>query len=180
MKIAYFILIGIVVIVLVILIHLIYSGLFSRVIIKEKTSGPYNMFYVEYRGDYSKVGPIHQDVYSYLLENGIKTTKGIAIYYDDPKTIPKENLRSDIGSIIDTGDVSKLVGDKYKFKVIPSREVVYSSFPYNTTVSIMLGVFKVYPKMNQYISNKGYTISSSIEIYDKENKKIYYEFEIIK
>ena len=45
------------------MIHLIYSGLFSKVVIKEKTSGPYNMFYAEFKGDYSKVGPVHEEIH---------------------------------------------------------------------------------------------------------------------
>ena len=46
-------------------------------------------------GDYKKAGQVMDKIYSRLLgEDTIETSRGFGLYYDYPKKVKKENLRS--------------------------------------------------------------------------------------
>jgi hypothetical protein len=46
--------------------------------------------------------------------------------------------------------------------------------------SVYIGVMRVYPKMNDYLKDKKYTVVFSMEIYDFPGSKISYAFPIQK
>jgi len=48
------------------------------------------------------------EIYQTLKKAGIDQTAGIGIYYDDPAITPKDELRSEVGSVINSTDVSKV------------------------------------------------------------------------
>ena len=59
-------------------------------------------------------------------------------------------------------------------KDIPKENSIVTVFPYRNKVSIIIGVYKVYPKLDEYIKNNNYEENPILEIYDRENEKIYY------
>jgi effector-binding domain-containing protein len=160
---------------------LFYFGILQEVEIKEQEVGPFKVVYETHIGDYSKVGSIQDEIYSSLVDDGINTTKGFGIYYDNPQEVEKEQLRSEVGVIIDEKDYPKIyeLKGKYNVKDIPKANNVIATFPYRNKYSIMIGVFKVYPKLKEYIEEKGYGPTPAMEIYDTDNQKIAYLFEII-
>ena len=172
----------ILILIAVVVVGLIYFGILGEIAIKEQEAGPFKVVYETHIGDYSKVRIIQDEIYYSLIEDGITTTKGFGIYYDNPKVVEKEMLRSEGGVIIEEVDYSKIyeLKGKYNLKDIPKTKSVVATFPYRNKFSIILGVFKVYPKLNNYITEKGYQPTPAMEIYDKENKKIIYLFEIVK
>ncbi len=161
---------------------LFYFGILQEVTIQEQEIGPLKIVYETHLGDYSNVGEIQDKIYSSLREDGINTTKGFGIYYDNPKEVEKSLLRSETGVIIEEKDYSRIseLRVKYNVKDIPKAKNVIATFPYRNKYSIMFGVFKVYPKLNKYIEEKNYKPSPAMEIYDKENQRIVYLFEIVK
>lgn len=161
---------------------LFYFGILEEVTITEQEIGPLKIVYETYIGDYKDVGVIQDKIYSSLVNDGINTTKSFGIYYDNPKIVEKEMLRSEVGVIVEEIDYSKILAlrGKYNVRDIPKSKNVVATFPYRNKYSIMLGVFKVYPKLNNYLEEKDYKSSPAIEIYDKENQRIVYLFEIIK
>ena len=113
---------------------------------------------------------------------GITSFTGIGIYYDDPAVVSWADLRSDIGALIASEDMTKVpqTGD-IKVKTIPSTKSIVIEFPLKNSVSYMAGVIKVYPVLEKYIQEKGYKMHVPItELYDTAAKKIYYIAEIIK
>ncbi|MEN7982462.1 MAG: GyrI-like domain-containing protein [Nanoarchaeota archaeon] len=160
---------------------LYYFGIIQEVQIKEQEVGPFKVVYKTHIGDYSEVGKIQNEIVSSLLDNRINTTKWFGIYYDNPQEIEKSGLRSEVGVIIDEKDYSEIMmlKGKYNIKNIPKSKNVVATFPYRNKYSIMLGVFKVYPKLNKYIEEKNYLPSPIMEIYDSTNQKIIYLFEIV-
>lgn len=153
------------------------SGVFHRVEITEKEIGPFKIAYEEYTGPYKETGKIQDRIYSSLREeDNIETYRGIGIYYDDPKETPAEECRSKVGCIIEEQDYDKIenLKDKYNILNIARQRMIYSEFPYKSKLSIMTGIFKVYPKIEQYVQNNDYDYHESIEIYDVPNKKIIY------
>ncbi len=160
---------------------LFYFGILQEVQIQEQEVGPFKVVYENHIGDYSEVRKIQDKIYSSLVNEGINTTKSFGIYYDNPQEVETERLRSEVGVIIekeDYEDIFKLKG-KYNVRDIPKVKNVIATFPYRNKFSITLGVFKVYPKLNNYIEEKSYKSTPVMEIYDSANQKIIYLFEIV-
>lgn len=153
------------------------SSLLSRVSIQEKTVDPFVMVYADYIGDYKNVAIPMDSVFNKLLkEDGISTSKGIGIYYDNPEEVPVEKLRSKVGCILDEKDLKALPGLKKKYKVFEFKktDALIVEFPFRSRMSIIAGVAKVYPAIRKYAEEKNYSGREMIEIYDTPGKKIVY------
>ncbi len=163
--------------ILILLALLAYLGFFKKPVIITKVVGPFKIFYKDHVGPYQETGKIQDEIYDYLLkEQGVETYKGIGIYYDNPKKVPAKQLRSKAGCIIEPEDYNtqiNLPGD-YKEMTIEKQKMVYAEFPFKSKLSIMLGIMKVYPLMQEYCEKNNFTFRESIEIYDVPAKKIFY------
>jgi hypothetical protein len=155
-----------------------YIGFFSKVVIEEKQMGPFTLVYDEHKGDYKGTAKIQDNIYYSLLNDyKIETFHGFGIYYDDPKTVPTEKLRSIAGCILEKSDYEKIETLKekgFKIKKIPKQNSVVVEFPFRNTFSIIAGIMKVYPKIEKYIEENNLTKNEMMEIYDNPSKKIIY------
>ena len=152
-------------------------GLFASVNITEKNVGPYLLVFKKHIGDYKNVGPVMDEIYYDLKNNyAIETTKGFGLYYDNPQEVNKAELRSIVGCIVEGISAEKLkkIIDKYGIKEYPSSKSVFADFPYKGKMSIIIGVFKVYPKLASYIKEHKYHQAPVMELYDNPNEKIEY------
>lgn len=177
MRIAGIIAIIIVFILVALLIILSRYGLFSSVNISEKVAGPYLLVYKKHIGDYKNVGPIMEDIYYDLKNNySIETTRGFGLYYDDPRQVDKAKLRSIVGCIVESRSIADLnkVSNKYGVKEYPSSKSVVAEFPYKGKMSIVIGIFKVYPKLGAYIKEHKYNQTPIMELYDQPHEIIEY------
>jgi len=168
----------------IVVIAYAFIGGFAKIDIQEKQTGGEVLVYQEMTGDYSKSALVMDQVYNTLLNDfKIETTKGFGEYYDNPAVVEKEKLRSDIGCILepkDTGRVAKLEG-KFKIKSCPEGNYIVTEFPFKSKLSVFVGIMRVYPAINKYIKEKGYSEEGSImEIYDVPKKKIIYRKQINK
>ncbi len=148
---------------------------FSKYI--KKNIGPYLLVYKKHTGDYKNVGPVMDELYYDLKNNyDIETTKGFGLYYDNPQKVEKAKLRSIVGCVVEGRSVEDLikVSNKYGVKKYPSSKSVVAEFPYKGKMSIIIGIFKVYPKLSAYIKEQKYTQTPIMELYDQANKKIEY------
>jgi len=159
---------------------LFYFGILQEVQINEQDAGPFKVVYETHLGDYSEISSIRNEIYNSLINEGINTTKSFGIYYDNPQDVLEERLRGEGGVIIEEKDYLKIseLKSKYNVKDIPKSKNVIATFPYINDYSIMIGVFKVYPKLNKYIEEKGYIPTPAMEIYDSANGRIVYLMEI--
>ena len=64
-----------------------YLGGFTKLEAKEQAMGPYMMAYINFTGEYGKVGPSMTKVSEILSGAGIVSETGIGIYYDDPTSV---------------------------------------------------------------------------------------------
>jgi GyrI-like small molecule binding domain len=159
------------------IMDLIRNGIFSSPVITEKDIGPYTLVYTKYIGEYKNVGPVMDKVY-YDLKNryGIATTKGFGIYYDDPKTVSRDKLRSIVGCIVESKSINEIGDLRSSFGVYeyPKSKSVVAEFPYKGKMSVIIGIFKTYPKLSAYVDSKKYESVPIMELYDQPNKKIEY------
>ena len=117
------------------------------------------------------------NLYNDLKDNyELETTKGFGLYYDNPREVDKDKLRSIVGCIVEGKSVKdlKVVSEKYGVKEYPASQSVYTEFPFKGKMSILVGVFRVYPKLTAYIKEKGYANTPMMELYDQPNGKIEY------
>lgn len=174
-------LIVLVVIMLSIIVFSIYYGVFSKVVIEQKTLGGETLVYQEVKGEYKQSAAVSDNVY-YTLLNDLKITtyKGFGIYYNIPGTVPVEEMRSDVGSILEDSDLDRVkdIEGKFLVKKYPRKEYIVTEFPIKGKLSFLIGVFKVYPVLNKYSSENNFNVNSPVmEIWDIPNKKIIYRKE---
>ena len=114
-----------------------------------------------------------------MNDEKVATTKGIGIYYDNPKKVEKDKLRSEIGCIVENVDSVTLarLAKKYQIKTLPQCDFVVAEFPFKGKLSVLFGILKVYPALDKFNKEHGYIESPITEIYDVSNKKITYRLE---
>ena len=122
------------------------------------------------KGAYKNAGEIFTN--AFCLSPDRRT---MGIYYDDPDTVPESDLRFAVGSILaegvdatpDHAELSKYLSDGFKLIHFPKPEfAVVATFPFRTTLSIYLAIWKVYPKLKHFIASKGLCAYPCLEIYD--------------
>lgn len=157
-----------------------YLGGFTTPEAKEQNMGPYTIAYVNFVGNYGQVWPSMTKVYDVLSGAGVVSLTGVGIYYDDPAIVSGNKLRSDVGAVIASQDLGKLVWNKeVKITTINQGNKIVVEFPLKNSFSYMIGPMKVYPVIAKYMKEKWYTTQTPmIELYDMTAKKIYYIAEI--
>jgi len=157
---------------LTIVIYVVYSGLLASVEVSAQ-SPPFQPSVFAYKtgkGAYKNAGEMFTN--AFCLSPNRRT---MGIYYDDPDTVAENDLRFAVGSILaegadvapDHAELSKYLSDGFKLKHFPKPEfAVVATFPFRTTLSIYLAIWKVYPKLKEFIASKGLCAYPCLEIYD--------------
>ncbi len=166
------------------IIFLGYSGLFHKMKITEERSKVYTLVYKKVYGDYGQVGEVANSVSTFMEQNFIKINFRFGLFFDDPQKIEGTNLRSIAGVILDEQEFSRIdeiTGKSdYLVKEFSAQSCLKTIFPLKNQVSIMLGVFKTYPTLKNYINkNSKYKLNPVMEIYDIANEKIVYLMSIL-
>ncbi|MGF7056920.1 hypothetical protein [Brassicibacter mesophilus] len=161
-----------------IMLFLNYVGFFLKIVIQEKEMGPYVLVYEEHKGDYKGIRKIQDNIYDSLLNKyGIETFKGFGVYYDDPKKVSKEELRSITGCILEESDyksIDMLKENNFKVKKIKKQKSIVAEFPFKNTFSVIVGIMKVHPEINKFVEKNELNQKELMEIYDIPAKKIIY------
>ena len=148
---------------------------FSGVQVVEQQYGPYQLVYLEQKGDYANTGKTIQKVTQKLKSMDIPYQKTFGIYLDNPKLVIKENLRAEVGAIVDTKDPAmwtKIKEQGLLHKGLPPMHYYKTEVPYRNFLSIFVGISKAYPALEKYRKEKNYRMTESMEIY--ESNKILY------
>lgn len=152
------------------------AGIFAKTIVSEQVIGPYTLVFLEHKGAYEGALKAKRKIYNTLLaEFNIRPARGFVIYYDDPEKVKKDDLRSDVGYIIDDeSDRQKLelVKSKFLVKELNPKKSITCTLPFNNGLSAMIGGIKAYPAMSKYAESISYPVEYSMEIYDMPGKKI--------
>jgi DNA gyrase inhibitor GyrI len=111
-----------------------------------------------------------------LKDDGIETSMGLGIYYDDPKVTAEEKTRSIIGRIIEATDRSRIMDIEKKYKVgeLPQTNYLVVEFPFKGLPSIVIGIYRVYPKLAKYMKTHEMPQIPVIEIYAPKAQKMFY------
>lgn len=154
-----------------------YYGMFATIKVEQKKTGPYVFVYEKHIGPYKNTNKVMDRIYNLLLENEkIPTTRGFGIYYDKPGSVPESELRSIVGCILDSADLHRVeeLSTRYQVSSFPSSSSLVVEFPYRGVLSVFLGIFRVYPKLAEFLEQGNYPSVPIMEIYDVPGKKIIY------
>lgn len=179
MKILKFILIAVLISILSILTYLGYYGYFMELSFSQKNIVEEHLVYKKQLGDYKNTKVTMDEVYHHLLNAyNIDTKHGFGIYHDNPEQVAVEKLRAEIGCILpDSVDLDAIQRDKaLLYKRVNEQSVLVCEFPYKGGASILVGMMRVYPLMQEVIQEKSMDPSkvSVMEVYDVPNKRIEY------
>jgi len=176
-----FALITIIILFISVLVLYVYYGGTKKIKTVKTLAGGEMLAFREVNGNYRQSGPVSDDVYKQLTNLGIETFRGFGIYYDDPRKVPEENLRSEVGCIIETKDLDKLdqIKEILQVKILMEKQYLSAEFPYHNPFSSFMGILKVHPVLEKEAKaiNQDYA-GFIMEIWDIPNKKIKYLKEI--
>ncbi|XP_034541166.1 testis-expressed protein 264 [Notolabrus celidotus] len=150
--------------------YILYSGLLSEIIVLTG-SPPIKRITFAYKfkqGLYKNCGQLFKESHSI----GPKLPC-IGVFYDDPKKVPGPQCRYAVGSILTEGEnkADEELLESYEtsgFKVFSFPEVTHvvtTSFPHKTFLSVLLGIRRVYPKLEHYIKKRRLCAHPFLEIY---------------
>ncbi len=175
MKLAVIITIGIA---LILLALYAWFGGFKKIQFTIQETGGESLIYESHTGDYKNVGKVmDQMYYSLLNEEKVECFRGFGIYYDNPRVVEKEKLRSEVGNILEnpTPDLLDRLSNKYTIKTLEKQRFLVTEFPYKNPFSVFMGIMRVYPAINRYIKENNLSEEGFVmEIYDVPQKKIVY------
>lgn len=161
-------------------IFLAYMGVLTKPSVFEAKTGPYLFAYEEYVGPYMNAGKICDKVYNSVKKDGIETTRGLGIYFDNPSLVPADKLRSQCGVVIEDKDAAKFskISGKYRSKRIKAAENLVVEFPIRNSLSYAVGPMKAYPALAEYAQSKNYKVTGTYELYDMPAGKIFFVMEV--
>lgn len=149
-------------------------GLFAKVTRTSRTFSSMRFVFQKHRGNYREIGPIMDAVYEHLKAQGMPTTLGAGIYFDNPREVSVEDLRSLGGCILPQGAPSPTLTPGTFIATLPEVESTLFAFPYKGKLSAILGMLKVYPKISAWFEAHPQLEGPILEIYDVPEKRILY------
>jgi DNA gyrase inhibitor GyrI len=135
--------------------YLANEGLFSSVHVAEGDMPGFRVMGIEHRGPYEKIGPAFERISAIAKEKGIEPHM-IGVYFDNPNMVAEDSLKSLAGMIVSVEDSLALASlPELKPLIIPAGHAAISSFETDGMVSMIIGAMKSYPKLTEYVAEKG-------------------------
>lgn len=160
---------------------LVYLGFYNAFYKPEftvSTEGSERIVYLEVNGRYQLTDSVMKLVFNELYEkNGIVVTKGFAIHQPQPDD-PEQKIKTLVaGCIVEAEDSTKLslVSPKFTIGLLPEATYIVSDFPLKGKMSIMFGLYRVYPGFEKFCIENDYAGNTLVtEIYDRKAMRIHY------
>jgi len=101
------------------------------------------------------------------------TTKGIAVFYDNPQTVKAQDLHSIAGCITDT--VLTNLDTPYKSQILPKTRAIVGTFHIRSFLSNYTGTQKYYSAKESFArENKVVLAGPVIELFDMAARRVFY------
>jgi DNA gyrase inhibitor GyrI len=142
-----------------------------------KALEPMWIAYNAHSGPYQLIGPVCDGVCRALNDTcGIAAELGFGMYFDNPRRVPKAQLRSLGGCILPPDKAQGLMNASQPFRIasLPGGRAAVVRFPFRGRMSIMVGAMRVYPALGRHIAETGLPEGPVMEIYDMKAGEIRY------
>jgi hypothetical protein len=164
--------------VLLIFLYLISQGLLQTVVIEQRAMPGYRVAGISHKGPYEKIGDAFNQIHKIADEQGIPV-KMIGVYFDNPNEVAEDSLRSIAGVIVSDADSTKLSAiSNLTFMSIPPGQAAVSDFETGGMVSMIIGAMKSYPKLTEYVMEKGIAeqVAFVYEVYGERKTEYVMQF----
>ncbi|NOY79151.1 MAG: GyrI-like domain-containing protein [Calditrichaeota bacterium] len=138
---------------------LYYIGFFNSVTLSKQEKGPYKIVCLPHTGPYYQTAKTIQKVKDILQTTAIKAGEPCALFYDNPKNVPQNKLRSKGGVL-----VQQVISLKppLQLEEIPARPVIVGKIKAHPAFAPI----KVYPKLHKWLEQHHLKAGTpSLEIY---------------
>ncbi|KAL4489784.1 hypothetical protein ABPG72_022424 [Tetrahymena utriculariae] len=160
-----------------------YHGAFSDVEFRESMYGPQDFVYLNRIGNYENLGSDWAKVQNEVYKQ-FNNVLFIGIYYDNPEQLKDPNqARASLGFSVDNNEKDKIKvfldnNPSYKLVQLPEVKSYSTSFPYKSQFSLIVVKEKVYPKVNELVSEKKLSPYCLVETYYLQQKNKQVNFDI--
>ena len=176
---------------LLLLFYLYYLGFFSTLTFQETKLGPMKILYLEYVGEYHKIGSLFRRV-SQDFGPYFKFARLFGLYYDPPnKVLDRKQTRAIVGVILNSGESPKKEEKfvkahiQYKKAELPLVDTSLTRFPNKNKFFMNYFLYaKVYKEISNYMMRKFGKDSSKIayagimEVYYMNKTNSFIEFHV--
>ncbi|MEO1767860.1 GyrI-like domain-containing protein [Thiobacter aerophilum] len=135
-------------------------GGFNSVEISEAERGPYRFAYLEHTGDYARLPETQARVRALMAQQNLARGAAITVLLDDPRTVPKNQLRARTGYLIAP---SAQPATPLRLGEIPTRRVLVA----RVRAAALLAPSKAYQALHDHLAAQHTDIRMpTVEIYD--------------
>lgn len=127
----------------------VYLGAFKPVEISMGEFGPFHLVYKKHLGAYHKIVPVIEDVEQWVKSQGDPCNLSFGEYFDDPKKVEQERLRSNGGCVV--GKPWNNLPPDFEQKEVPKQFYIKALFEGSPGI----GPYKVYLKAQSLMEDKG-------------------------
>ena len=122
------------------------------------------LLYKHYVGPYRECGKAFETLEKTAKTGGVDHAwSAVGVYYDNPKRLaeagrPDSLCRYAVGALVDRREKNTQALFKqegYSAQAMPEFQAAVSEFPFTGLLSILLGLWKVYPRLNEFSSRHG-------------------------
>lgn len=136
----------------------LYLGIHNPVNVKKADAGPYHIVCLDHIGPYKNINKKIQNVKKILDERKIVPIAACGLYYDDPKTVSSDKLRSKAGYLVNHSTEVEIL-EKLD---IPRREIVLAVVKAHPAIAPI----KTFPKIHKWLTANNFVPSGPcLEIY---------------
>lgn len=138
-----------------------YLGTFRPVIISETTAGPFLAIYKSHVGPYHKIGPLIEEVETWVKSQGMDCKLSFGEYLDSPKSTEEARLRSHGGCFVSS--LPENLPEGFQKKTIEEKNYVTAVFEGSPGI----GPIKVYPRVYDYAEDQKIPLEEVVmEVYE--------------
>lgn len=175
-------LIVIAVLTLAILALLTYEGIWTNAQIIKEQEGGYTFIGIPHRGAYHKIGTTFEKLKADVAAAGIAQANYGAIYYDDPKTVTEDSLRSFAAVVVSSSTDSVKLANLASYQVIsiPAGNALVCDLKTPDPLGMIIAVFKAYPAFEKYFEanpEEASSISHTYELYKQNSTRFVFQLQ---
>ena len=159
----------------IIMYYLYDAGVFDKMQLQKEKVSSFYIIYENYEGDSKGIGILMTNIENYLSsQKKFYPEKGFIQYEKLIENSQSKYMKAKVGCIVEEKMFNNIDTAKLLFKVskIVINEAVTGYLEYKNNMSVVLGISKFYPELDDFTTKNRIKKSDVFEVFDKRRKKI--------